>query len=121
MKICQTLKLIVDKGMTVTVDWAKLKIEVWDGVSTWYTASLSTDGITCDKDAYSELENLVCEAANNRGAKLIQTSPEMYEALLKCRHALEPYNDTKPRDFKTDREKLRQAFELVDELLKKLE
>jgi len=43
-------------------------------------------------------------------AKLIQTSPEMYEALLKCRHALEPYNDTKPRDFKTDREKLRQAF-----------
>lgn len=54
-------------------------------------------------------------------AKLILTAPEMYEALLKCRHALEPYSDIKPRDWKTDQEKLRQAFQLADKVLKKLE
>lgn len=52
-------------------------------------------------------------------SELIRAAPEMYEALLECRQALEPYSDVKPRDWKTDREKLIHVFKRVDELLKK--
>ena len=62
MKICQTLKLIVDGGMTVSVNWAKFKVEVWDGVDAWHTADLSSDGVTCDKDPYNVLSELVAKA-----------------------------------------------------------
>lgn len=72
MKVCQTLKLIVDEGMKVSVDWAKLKVEVWDGVAAWYTADLSSDGFTCDKDPYKVLAELVQNAANRQGLKEIK-------------------------------------------------
>lgn len=42
------------------------------------------------------------------------TSPEVQalrEALEKCRFALEPYDDIKPRDWVTDRQNLRRAHE----------
>ena len=43
-------------------------------------------------------------------------SPEiqrMWDALNQCRVALEPYDDVKPRDWKTDRENLRCAQRAV--------
>ena len=39
-------------------------------------------------------------------ARLIAAAPDLLEALKQCRLALEPYDDVKPRDWKTDREKL---------------
>lgn len=38
---------------------------------------------------------------------------EMWDALNQCRFALEPYDDVKPRDWKTDRENLRYAHRVV--------
>lgn len=38
---------------------------------------------------------------------------EMWDALNQCRCALEPYDDVKPRDWKTDRENLRYAHRVV--------
>lgn len=35
------------------------------------------------------------------------------EALEQCRFTLEPYDDVKPRDWVTDREKLRRAHEVA--------
>lgn len=40
---------------------------------------------------------------------LIAAAPELLGALEECRFALEPYDDVKPRDWPTDREKLRRA------------
>lgn len=45
-------------------------------------------------------------AAREANARLIAAAPELLEALEQCRIALEPYDDVKPRDWKTDREKL---------------
>lgn len=39
-------------------------------------------------------------------ARLIVTAPDLLAALKQCRLALEPYDDVKPRDWKTDRENL---------------
>ena len=39
-------------------------------------------------------------------ARLLAAAPDLLEALKQCRLALEPYDDVKPRDWKTDREKL---------------
>ena len=38
---------------------------------------------------------------------------ELRDALERCRFALEPYDDVKPRDWKTDRENLRHAHQAV--------
>lgn len=38
---------------------------------------------------------------------------ELRDALERCRFALEPYDDVKPRDWKTDRENLRDAHRVV--------
>ena len=43
---------------------------------------------------------------NKADAILIAAAPELLAALKQCRLALEPYDDVKPRDWKTDREKL---------------
>lgn len=42
-------------------------------------------------------------------ARLIAAAPDLLGALEECRFALEPYDDVKPRDWPTDREKLRRA------------
>ena len=46
-------------------------------------------------------------------------TPGLYEALEQCRFALEPYDDIKPRDWKTDRERLRRAHEVARTALAK--
>ena len=38
---------------------------------------------------------------------------ELRDALERCRFALEPYDDVKPRDWKTDRENLRHTHQAV--------
>ena len=44
-------------------------------------------------------------------AHLIAAAPELYEALEDCITALEPYDDIKPRDWKTDRENMRRVYQ----------
>lgn len=44
-------------------------------------------------------------------ARLIAAAPDLLDALEECRFALEPYDDVKPRDWSTDRERLRRAHE----------
>lgn len=50
------------------------------------------------------------EACNRQSDHIAEVS-KMVEALEACESALEPYNDVKPRDWKTDRENLRRAHE----------
>jgi hypothetical protein len=44
---------------------------------------------------------------------------ELMGALKQCQEALEPYDDIKPRDWKTDRERLSRAHQTVSGLLAK--
>ncbi len=46
---------------------------------------------------------------------------ELLEALKQCRLALEPYDDVKPRDWKTDREKLAFAHQAACAAIAKVE
>ena len=46
-------------------------------------------------------------------ANLIAAAPTMLDVLLVCRKALEPYNDIKPRDWKSDREALVRAYQAI--------
>lgn len=54
-------------------------------------------------------------------ARLIAAAPELLEALKQCRLALEPYDDVKPRDWKTDREKLAFAHQAARAAISKAE
>ena len=45
----------------------------------------------------------------------------LVEALKKCQFALEPYDDIKPRDWKTDRERLAVAHQVAIDALAKAE
>lgn len=45
----------------------------------------------------------------------------LVDALKKCQFALEPYDDIKPRDWKTDRERLAVAHQVAIEALAKAE
>lgn len=45
--------------------------------------------------------------------ELIGALAELKDVLDQCRLALEPYDDVKPRDWKTDRENLRHAHQAV--------
>ena len=54
-------------------------------------------------------------------AALLAAAPELLEALKQCRLALEPYDDVKPRDWKTDREKLAFAHQAACAAIKKAE
>lgn len=62
-----------------------------------------------NKDAAAELRRL--HAVN----------AELLGALKKCQFALEPYDDIKPRDWKTDRERLAAAHQVAIEALSKAE
>lgn len=57
------------------------------------------------RDTRSHTFALWFEAADEI-ERLEQQRDELLAALDKCRFALEPYDDIKPRDWKTDREKL---------------
>lgn len=51
-------------------------------------------------------------------------SPEvqaLWDALEQCRFALEPYDDIKPRDWKSDRENLRRAHQTARAALAAME
>lgn len=54
-------------------------------------------------------------------ARLIAAAPELLGALKQCRLALEPYDDVKPRDWKTDREKLAFAHQAARAAIAKVE
>ena len=58
-------------------------------------------------DAFTMDRTGECEA----NAHLIAAAPELYEALEDCMTALEPYDDAKPRDWKSDRENLRRVYQ----------
>lgn len=47
----------------------------------------------------------------HRCAEYIKEVQELRDALERCRFALEPYDDIKPRDWKSDRENLRRAHQ----------
>ena len=51
--------------------------------------------------------------SHEANARLIAAAPELLDALEQCRFALEPYDDIKPRDWVTDRERLRRAHEVA--------
>ena len=53
--------------------------------------------------------------------RLHAINAELLEALKKCQFALEPYDDIKPRDWKTDRERLAAAHQVAIEALSKAE
>ena len=56
-----------------------------------------------------------------RIAELENVNAELLEALKKCQFALEPYDDIKPRDWKTDRERLAVAHQVAIDALAKAE
>lgn len=53
--------------------------------------------------------------------RLHAINAELVEALKKCQFALEPYDDIKPRDWKTDRERLAVAHQVAIDALAKAE
>ncbi|MBC7201893.1 MAG: hypothetical protein H5U29_00015 [Pusillimonas sp.] len=59
-----------------------------------------------------------------RGYQAALASPEVQglrDVLERCRLALEPYDDVKPRDWKSDRENLRYAHQAVCDALAAME
>ena len=61
------LRLAVKLGMTVCIDYAKLKVSVWDGMSKWGSVSLSSDGININKDPYAATRRAIVRAAAEIG------------------------------------------------------
>ena len=61
------LRLAVKLGMTVCIDYAKLKVSVWDGRSEWGSVSLSSDGININKDPYAATRRAIVRAAAETG------------------------------------------------------
>lgn len=53
--------------------------------------------------------------------RLHALNAELLDALKKCQFALEPYDDIKPRDWKTDRERLAVAHQVAIDALAKAE
>ena len=67
---------------------------------------------------------LTVDEANQAAAELRRlhaVNAELLGALKKCQFALEPYDDIKPRDWKTDRERLAAAHQVAIEALSKAE
>lgn len=52
-------------------------------------------------------------------ASLIAAAPDLLAACEECRMALEPYDDIKPRDWITDRERISRAHEMAREAIAK--
>lgn len=61
------LRLAVKLGMTVCIDYAKLKVSVWDGRSEWGSVSLSSDGININKDPCAATRRAIVRAAAEIG------------------------------------------------------
>lgn len=59
------LNLIISHGMTVNVDWVKLRVSVFDGRSNWFTEELSTDSINADIDPYVATRKAIERAAES--------------------------------------------------------
>ena len=65
-------------------------------------------------DAYEDLRKASDEIVLNlrqRVQELEKQRDELLAALERCRFALEPYDDIKPRDWKSDRLNLREAHQ----------
>lgn len=63
-------RLSVKLGMQVIVDYAKLVVNVWNGVDTWIQEDLSIDGVTVNKDPAQVTRTAIVMAAAAYGAKL---------------------------------------------------
>jgi hypothetical protein len=50
---------------------------------------------------------------HDRVKELEKQRDELLKALGRCRFALEPYDDIKPRDWKSDRDNLRRAHQIA--------
>ena len=61
------LRLAVKLRMTVCIDYAKLKVSVWDGRSEWGFVSLSSDGININKDPCTATRRAIVRAAAEIG------------------------------------------------------
>lgn len=72
--------------------------------------------ITSTVTAYSPTQAEIESYATTKTAEAVR---ELVEVLKQCRIALEPYDDIKPRDWKTDRERLRYAHQSVCDALDK--
>lgn len=59
--------------------------------------------------------------AYHRCAEYAKDAQALRDALEQCRFALEPYDDIKPRDWVTDRERLRRAHEVARAALAAME
>ena len=67
-------------------------------------------------DAYEDLRKASDEMVLNlrqRVQELEKQRDELLAALERCRFALEPYDDIKPRDWKSDRLNLRDAHQVA--------
>ena len=73
-----------------------------------------------EKEGYAVFTNDMQKAAAEL-RRLHALNAELLEALKKCQFALEPYDDIKPRDWKTDRERLAAAHQVAIEALSKAE
>lgn len=72
----------------------------------------------CEGFSIEELEGADLFKDSIESGNLIN---ELLEALKQCRLALEPYDDVKPRDWKTDREKLAFAHQAARAAIAKVE
>ena len=72
-------------------------------------------------NADSLLVQMAARSASAELRRLHALNAELVEALKKCQFALEPYDDIKPRDWKTDRERLAVAHQVAIEALSKAE
>ena len=68
-----------------------------------------------------EMSSSMAEEAATELRRLHAVNAELLGALKKCQFALEPYDDIKPRDWKTDRERLAAAHQVAIEALSKAE
>ena len=80
-----------------------------------------SDGVICETGNGWEVRPAIGTLLGDEQAdlKLIALVPDMMYAIKMCAFALEPYDDVKPRDWKTDRERLRFAHQVVTKLIEK--
>ena len=91
------------------------------GVYAWLGSSnithhISRLSVEDARDPQSMLEHVAFQCIKQLERYDAMQSPEVQElrdALERCRFALEPYDDVKPREWKTDRENLRDAHRVV--------
>lgn len=86
----------------------------------------TSNGATCRHPAIIDDNGQVGNASwrgsekqTDANARLLASAPDLLAALDQCRFALEPYDDIKPRDWKTDREKLAFAHQVASAAIAK--